>query len=69
MNKYLERVNGWHYWNRGVVSYAMTPRCHSTQEFFFIVTSIVYAILFSMDYGHDVNSVFGESQENVGANG
>jgi hypothetical protein len=43
MNKCLERVNGRHFWNPGVVSYAMIPRCHpNSRIFFFIVTSIVY---------------------------
>ncbi len=43
MNKCLERVNDRHFWNRGVFSYTMIPRCfpHS-RVMFFIVTSIVY---------------------------
>jgi hypothetical protein len=42
MNKHLERVNDLHFWNPGVFSYAMIPRCcpHS-RLFFFIFTSIV----------------------------
>jgi hypothetical protein len=41
----LERVNEPHFWNPGVFSNAMIPRCHPNKEFFFffIVTSIVYA--------------------------
>jgi hypothetical protein len=45
MNKCLKRVDGRHYWTPGVVSYAMIPRCRpNSRVFFFIVTSIVYAI-------------------------
>jgi hypothetical protein len=44
MNKCLERVNAWHFWNPGVFSYAMIPRCHPNSRVFFVnVTSIVYA--------------------------
>jgi hypothetical protein len=43
MNKCLERVNDRHFWNPGVFSYAMIPRCrHNSRVFFFIVQSIVY---------------------------
>jgi hypothetical protein len=43
MNKCLERVNDRHFWNPGVFSYAMIPRCHfNSRVFFYIVTSIVY---------------------------
>ncbi len=44
MNKCLERVNDLHFWNPGVVSYAMIPRCHPNSRvfFFFIILSIVY---------------------------
>ncbi len=45
MNKCLERVNGRHFWNPGVFSYAIIPRCRpNSRVFFFIVTSIVYGI-------------------------
>ncbi len=45
MNKCLKRVNDRHFWNPGVFSYAMIPRCHPNSLvfffffFFFIVTS------------------------------
>jgi hypothetical protein len=43
MNKCLERVDDRHFWNPGVFSYAMIPRCHpNSRVFFFIVLSIVY---------------------------
>jgi hypothetical protein len=43
MNKCLERVNDGHFWNPGVCSYAMIPRCcPNSRLFFFIVTCIVY---------------------------
>jgi hypothetical protein len=42
MNKCLERVNGRHFWNPGVFSYAMIPRSYPNSSYFFIVTSIVY---------------------------
>jgi integral membrane sensor domain MASE1 len=41
-NKCLEGVNGRHFWNPGVFSYAMIPRCRPNSTFFFIVASIVY---------------------------
>ncbi len=41
MNKCLERINDRHFWNPGVFSYAMIPRCR-LNSFFLIVTSIVY---------------------------
>ncbi len=42
MNECLETVNDRHFWNPGVVSYAMIPDVAPTQKFFFfIVTSIV----------------------------
>jgi hypothetical protein len=52
MNKYLERVNGRHFWNPGVFSYALIPRCRPNSSFFssFIVTSIVYAIYMPKSY-------------------
>ncbi len=43
MNKCLERVNGRHFWNPGVCSFAMITRWRPNLKFFFIVTSIVYA--------------------------
>jgi hypothetical protein len=44
-NKCLERVNDQNFWNPGIFSYAMIPATSPTEEFFFfIVTSIVYAI-------------------------
>jgi hypothetical protein len=51
VNKCLERVNDRHFWNPGVFSYAMIPRCqvNATQGvFFFIVTStsIVYGWMY-----------------------
>jgi hypothetical protein len=43
MNKFLERVDDRHFWNPGVFSYAIIPRCHlNSRVFFFIVLSIVY---------------------------
>ncbi len=36
MNKCLERVNDRHFWNPGVFSYAMMPRCRHNSSFFFI---------------------------------
>jgi hypothetical protein len=43
MNTCLERVNDRHFWNPGVFSYAMIPRCRpNSRVFFFIVQSIVY---------------------------
>ncbi len=43
MNKCLERVNDRHFWNPGVVSYAMIRRCRpNSRVLFLIVTSIVY---------------------------
>jgi hypothetical protein len=45
MNKCLERVNGRHFWNHGVFSYAMIPRCHPNSRIFLIVTSVVYGTL------------------------
>jgi hypothetical protein len=45
MNKRLEMVNDRHFWNPGVFSYAMMPRCRpNSRVFFFIVSSIVYAL-------------------------
>jgi hypothetical protein len=45
MNRGLERVNDPHFWNPGVVSYAMVPRWHfNSRVFFFIVPSIVYGL-------------------------
>ncbi len=43
-NRGLERVNDRHFWNPGVFSYAMIPRCRPNSRvfFFFIVTSTVY---------------------------
>jgi hypothetical protein len=41
MNKCLKRVNDRQFWNPGVFSYSMIPDVASTQEFFFIVTSMV----------------------------
>ncbi len=35
MNKCLERVNDRHFWNPGVFSYAMIPRCRRKSRFFF----------------------------------
>jgi hypothetical protein len=35
MNKCLERVNDRHFWNPGVFSYAMIPRCRPNERFFF----------------------------------
>ncbi len=35
MKKCLERVNDWHFWNPGVFSYAMIPRCHPNSRVFF----------------------------------
>jgi hypothetical protein len=45
MNECLERVNGRHFWNPGVFSYATIPRCRPNSRvfFFLIVTLIVYA--------------------------
>jgi hypothetical protein len=44
MNKCLERVNDRHFWNPGVFSYAMIPRCRpNSRVFFFHCQSIVYA--------------------------
>ncbi len=41
-----ERVNDRHFWNLGVFSYAMIPRCRpNSRIFFFIVASIVYGYL------------------------
>ncbi len=34
MNKCLERVNDRHYWNPGVLSYAMIPRCRPNSRVF-----------------------------------
>jgi hypothetical protein len=43
MDKCLERVNDRHFWNPGVFSYAMIPRCGpNSRVCFFIVASIVY---------------------------
>jgi hypothetical protein len=43
MKKCLERVNDRHFWDPGVFSYAMIPRCRpNSRVFFFIVTSVVY---------------------------
>jgi hypothetical protein len=43
MNKCLERVNDRHFWNPGVFSYAMKPRCRpNSRVFFFIIISLVY---------------------------
>jgi hypothetical protein len=43
MNKCLERVNGRHFWNPEVFSYAMIPRCcPNSRVLFVIVASIVY---------------------------
>jgi hypothetical protein len=39
MNKCLERVNDRHFWNPGVFSYAMIPRCHLNLSFFFFPPS------------------------------
>jgi hypothetical protein len=44
MNKCLERANGRRFWNSGVFSYAMIPRCWPNSSFVFIVTSIVYGV-------------------------
>jgi hypothetical protein len=42
-NNCLERVDDRRFWNPGVFSYAMIPRCHpNSRVFFFIVLSIVY---------------------------
>jgi hypothetical protein len=52
MNKCLERVNDRHFWNPGVISYAIIPSVTPTQSFFFfpfIVTSVVYV------YGNDTD--------------
>ncbi len=35
MNKCLERVNDRHFWNRGVFSYAMIPRCSPNSRVIF----------------------------------
>jgi hypothetical protein len=35
MNKCFERVNDRHFWNSGVFSYAMIPRCHRNSRVFF----------------------------------
>ncbi len=42
MNKCLERVDDRHFWNPGVFSYAMIPRCRpNSRVFSFIVASII----------------------------
>jgi hypothetical protein len=54
MNKCLERVYDRHFWNPGVFSYAMIPRCRPNSRVFFvfIVQSIVYcAMLMTMREG------------------
>ncbi len=43
MNKCLRGFDDRHFWNPGVFSYAMIPRCRPNSRAFFIVTSIVYA--------------------------
>ncbi len=51
MNKCLERVNGRYFWNFGVFSSAMIPRCHlHSRVFFFIVASIDASIDREMVY-------------------
>jgi hypothetical protein len=44
MNECLERVNDRHFWNPGVFSYAVIPRCRPNRQVLFssIVTFIVY---------------------------
>ncbi len=44
MNKCLDRINDQHFWNPGVFSSAVIPRCRPNSRGFFpfIVTSIVY---------------------------
>jgi hypothetical protein len=42
MNKCLERINDLHFWNPGVLSYAMIPRCCPNSRVFFIVASVVF---------------------------
>jgi hypothetical protein len=42
MNKCLERVDGRQFWNPGVFSYAIVPRCCPNSRVFLIVTSVVY---------------------------
>jgi hypothetical protein len=48
--KCLKRVHDRHFWNPGVVSYAMIPRCHPV--FFSIVISIV------CDIDHSIASIY-----------
>jgi hypothetical protein len=40
MNKCLERFHDRHFWNPGVFSYAMIPRCRLNSTVIFIVASI-----------------------------
>jgi hypothetical protein len=59
MNKCLERVSDRHFWNPGVFSYAMIPRCcPNSRVSFLIVTSIVYVGGVNMNHLLRILSVF-----------
>jgi hypothetical protein len=44
MNKGLERVNDRHFWNPGVSSYAMIPRCRPNSRVFFFLNRPIYSL-------------------------
>ncbi len=51
MNKCLERVNDRHFWNPGVFSYAIIPRCRPNSRVFFLHCQI-YSLCTYHDNSH-----------------
>ncbi len=47
MNKCLERVNDRYFWNPGVFSYAMVPKCHPNSRVFFFSHRHIYSLWFN----------------------